>query len=71
MLGEVHATLKYLGPNFACSRRMKKPSACIGPARTKLTDMSKAQVLEVLEDHCVAEVFRHKVCSVDLSWYFD
>ena len=24
---------------------MKKPSACIGPARTKLTDMSKAQVL--------------------------
>jgi hypothetical protein len=42
MLGEVHVTLKYLGPIFACSRRMKKPSACIGPARTKLTDMSKA-----------------------------
>ena len=48
MLGEVHGTLKYLRPIFACSRRMKKPSACIGPAaRTKLTDMSKAMYIYI------------------------
>ena len=49
--------------------RLESVQVCcnIGPA----TAVSKVKVLEVLEDHCVAEVFGHKVCSVGLPRYLD
>ena len=47
------------------------PSARRFAAASALPLLSEMKILEVLVDHCVAEVLNHKVSSIDLRGYLN